>query len=82
MADCLFLEQLTSQAQKANPVDALDFLRAALPITAGNARFVLATMEEQHGFEWIVPPDEAIEKATEDKDRPPDAPTLRRKPQP
>lgn len=70
------------QAQKASPADAADFLRAALPIIAGKARYVLATMEEQHGFDWIVPPDEPIEKATEDKDRPPDAPTLRRKPQP
>jgi hypothetical protein len=71
------------QAQKAVPADAADFLRAALPLIAPNARFVLATMEEQHGFEWIVPPDEPIEKARkDDKNRPPEAPTLRRKPQP
>jgi hypothetical protein len=71
------------QAQKAVPADAADFLRAALPLMAPGARFVLATMEEQHGFEWIVPPDEPIEKAKkDDKNRPPEAPTLRRKPQP
>jgi len=40
-------------------------------------------MEEQHGFDWIVPPDEPIEKAKkEDKNRPPEAPTLRRRPNP
>src|SRR6266436_2578807 len=71
------------QAQKAVPADAADFLRAALPVMAPDARFVLATMEEQRGFEWIVPPDEPIEKAKkDDKNRPPEAPTLRRKPQP
>jgi hypothetical protein len=71
------------QAQKAVAADAADFLRAALPLIAPNARFVLATMEEGHGFEWIVPPDEPIEKAKkDDKNRPPEAPTLRRRPQP
>jgi hypothetical protein len=70
------------QAQKAVPADAADFLRAALPLIAGKEPFVLATMEEQHGFNWIVPPDEPIEKAKkeEDKNRPPEAPSLRRKP--
>jgi len=69
------------QAQKAVPADAADFLRAALPLMAPNARFVLATIEEQRGFEWIVPPEEPIEKAKkDDKNRPPEAPTLRRKP--
>jgi hypothetical protein len=73
------------QAQKANSMDATDFLRAALPLIAGNQRFILATMEQQHGFEWIVPPEEPADAAApsaEDKNRPPDAPTLRRKPKP
>jgi hypothetical protein len=44
-------------------------------------------MEEQHGFDWIVPPDEPVEKVektdkTDDKTRPPNAPSLRRKPTP
>jgi hypothetical protein len=38
----------------------------------------MGTMEEQRGFDWVVPPDEPIEKAVEDKNRPPEAPTLRR----
>src|ERR1700731_1283954 len=73
------------QAQKAVPTDAADFLRAALPLIAGKEPFILAKMEEQHGFDWIVPPDEPVERAKkteEDKNRPPDAPSLRRKPNP
>ena len=45
----------------------------------------MGKMEEQHGFDWIVPPEEPIEKAkkeADDKNRPPEAPTLRRKPNP
>ncbi len=70
------------QAQKAVAADAADFLRAAIPLIAPGARFVLGTMGEAHGFEWVVQPDEPVQKVKEDKDRPPDAPTLRRKPNP
>jgi hypothetical protein len=73
------------QAQKAVPTDAADFLRALLPLISDKQSFILAKMEEQHGFDWIVPPDEPVERATkgeEDKNRPPDAPSLRRKPTP
>lgn len=71
------------EAQKAPPTDAADFLRAVLPLMAGKQSFVLGKMEEQHGFEWIVPPEEPVEKAKEeDKNRPPEAPSLRRKPKP
>jgi hypothetical protein len=73
------------QAQKAVPADAADFLRAVLPLISDKQTFILAKMEEQHGFDWIVPPDEPIEhakKGEEDKNRPPDAPSLRRKPTP
>jgi hypothetical protein len=73
------------QAQKAVPTDAADFLRAVLPLIADKQSFILAKMEEQHGFDWIVPPDEPVERAKkgeEDKNRPPDAPSLRRKPTP
>lgn len=66
------------QAQKAVAIDSADYLRAVLPLIAGGAKFVLGTMGERQSFEWIVPPDEPIEKAQEDKNRPPDAPTLRR----
>jgi hypothetical protein len=69
------------QTQKVPSADAADFLRAALPLISGGRKFFLGTMEEQHGFEWIVPPDEPVEK-TDDKSRPPTAPSLRRKPNP
>jgi len=72
------------EAQKADPVASADFLRAALPLIAGNADFILAKLGERSGFEWIVTPSEphVEEKAAEDKNRPPDAPTLNRKPKP
>jgi hypothetical protein len=70
------------EAQKADPVAASDFLRAALPITAGNSNFILGKMADNGGFDWIVPPAEPVEKRAEDKNRPPDAPTLNRKPKP
>jgi hypothetical protein len=54
-------------------------MRAVLPLIAGNARYVMGTIDERRGFDWVVPPDEPIEKAQEDKNRPPDAPTLRPK---
>ncbi|HXH67077.1 MAG TPA: hypothetical protein VNI81_07735 [Candidatus Limnocylindrales bacterium] len=72
------------EAQKADPAAAGDFLRATLPILAGDAHFFLGTMTENGRFDWIVPPEEPVEKikTTEDKNRPPDAPTLKQKPKP
>jgi hypothetical protein len=73
------------QAQKVAPNDAADFLRAVLPLIADKQSFILAKMEEQRGFDWIVPPDEPVERAKkgeEDKNRPADAPSLLRKPNP
>ena len=69
------------QANKAIPEDATDFLRAALPLVSEKAKFILGTMTER-GFDWVVPPDEPVEKAKEDKNKPPEAPTLRKKPNP
>jgi hypothetical protein len=72
------------QANKSITQDAADFLRAALPILAGNSHFMEGELGEAGGFEWLVPPEDAADKQqrAEDKDRPPDAPTLRRKPSP
>jgi hypothetical protein len=70
------------EAQKADPAAAGDFLRATLPLLAANAHFFLGSMSEDGHFNWIVPPDEAQEKVVEDKNRPPEAPTLQRKPKP
>ena len=66
------------QANKAVSQDAADFLRAALPLIAGKSKFILGTMNEG-GFDWVVPPDEPVEKAKEDKNRPPEAPSLHRR---
>lgn len=77
------LEEIArGQAQKAAPADAADFLRAALPLIYGDAHFVLGTFDQQRGFDWIVPPDELVEKVKEDKDQPPEAPSLRTRPKP
>jgi len=72
------------EAQKANPADAAELLRATLPLIAGDAHFFLGSMTENGHFDWIVPPDEPREKEkpSEDKNRPPDAPSLQRKPKP
>jgi hypothetical protein len=73
------------QANKSVTQDAADFLRAALPILAGNSHFIEGQLGEDSGFQWIVPPEEPVDKQqqrAEEADRPPDAPTLRRKPNP
>jgi hypothetical protein len=69
------------QANKAVPEDATEFMRDVLPLVAEKATFFLGTMTER-GFDWIVPPEEPVEKAKVDKNQPPGAPSLRRKPNP
>jgi hypothetical protein len=70
------------QAQKAVSLDAEDFMRALLPLIAGKSNFMLGKMDEERGLDWIVPPEEPVDKTKkDDKDRPPDAPSLRKKPQ-
>jgi hypothetical protein len=68
------------QAQKTATADTAAFLRAAIPLIYTNRQFVMGTFEDQRGFDWIVPPEEPVERAKqEDKNRPPEAPTLRRR---
>lgn len=69
------------QAQKADDGASTDFLRALLPLISDKATFTMGKMQEQGGFDWIVPPEEPVEKtkAGDDKDRPPDAPSLRKR---
>ena len=64
-------------AQMAPAIVSVDFMSAVLPLIAGNSSFVLGTMDGQQGLHWVVPPSEPVEKAQEDKNRPPGAPTLR-----
>ena len=72
------------QAQKAATPDTAAFLRAAIPLVYPNRQFVMGTFEEQHGFDWVVAPEEPVERAKkeEDKNRPAEAPTLRRRADP
>ena len=77
------------QAQKAVGPDAVAFLRAAVPLLYTGKRFVMGTFEEEHGFDWVVPPSEPVERAKrdekdkkEDKTRPAEAPSLRRRTDP
>ena len=72
------------EAQKADPAASTDFLRDALPLIAGDSPFIMGVLSERGGFEWVVPPTEprVKEETTQDKNRPPEAPTLMRKPKP
>jgi len=73
------------ESQKADPTASTEFLRGALPLVAGDSPFIMGVIGERSGFEWIVPPTEPRvkeETATQDKNRPADAPTLMRKPKP
>ncbi len=70
------------QANRADPGASADFMRAVLPLLAGDAPYILGTMDERHGFEWIIPPDEPVEKENKNQEGPPDAPSLRRRPKP
>jgi hypothetical protein len=70
------------QAQKAVREDANTFLRAAIPLIYPDRHFVMGNYEEEHGFQWTVPPDEPIERVKQDKNHPTEAPSLRRRADP
>jgi len=70
------------KANSADPADAAEFLRAAVVPLAGKSRFAVGSWTENRGLDWLVPPEESLEKAQVDKARPPEAPTLLRKPKP
>jgi hypothetical protein len=67
-------------AQKAETTDSIDFLRALVPLLFPHQTFFMGTMEEEHGFDWVVPPQEPVEKALEKKNGQQEAPSLRRRP--
>jgi hypothetical protein len=70
------------QAQKAVAADAAGFLKQAISQLYSDRHYIMGMFEEQHGFNWIVPPSEPpekVEKAKEEKNQPPEAPTLRRR---
>ncbi|HKV26118.1 MAG TPA: hypothetical protein VJN93_16100 [Candidatus Acidoferrum sp.] len=70
------------QANKASPLEATDFMKAILPTIAGKSRYILGTMTEDGGFNWVVAPEEPVEKVKAEKKRPQGAPSLRRQPNP
>jgi hypothetical protein len=71
------------QTQKVAAIDSIDFMRAVLPLVNEGAHFILGTMDEDGGFKWLVPPNEPVERAQkQDKNRPPEAPTLMKRPIP
>jgi hypothetical protein len=57
-------------------------MKAVLPSVFSGAPFILGTMDERRGFEWIVPPSEPVEKVQEDKNQPSERPSLRKRPTP
>jgi hypothetical protein len=69
------------EANKAVAQDSSDFMRAILPLISDKKHFILGRMTDR-GFDWVVPPDEPVEKAEKDKNRPPEAPTLHARPNP
>lgn len=73
---------IKGQAQKVEPSEASEFLRAAIPLLYPKQAFFIGKMEELRGFDWILPPQEPIEKRVDkdDKNRPPEAPSLRKRP--
>ena len=74
------LAQLLSSGdtRKAQAADTTNFVRANLDaIGAPGAAQIVAVINEQTGFDWILAPVEKT-KAPEDKTRPPGAPTLRK----
>ena len=71
------------QAQKVELPEAEQFLRAAVPLLYPKQYFFMGKMEDQRGFDWIVAPQEPIEKVDKnDKNQPPEAPSLRKRPTP
>jgi len=67
-------------AQKAVTNDSVDFFRALVPLIYPHETFFIGTMEEEHGFDWVVPPEEPVEKAREKTNSQPEAPSLRKRP--
>jgi hypothetical protein len=71
------------QAQKVEIAQAEQLLRAAVPLLYPKQNFFMGKMDD-HGFSWIVQPEEPIERVEKpnEKNQPPEAPTLRKKPTP
>jgi hypothetical protein len=77
---------LQGESNKIAAADATQFLRAVLDaIAPPNARETMASISEENGFSWILPPPPepktAVAVAAPQVERPSDAPTLMKPPQ-
>jgi hypothetical protein len=73
---------LEGASNKVLPADATQFLRAALDaIAPPNAREIMASIREDTGIGWILPPPPEPKPLGPQPERPPDAPTLVKPPQ-
>jgi hypothetical protein len=73
---------LQGESYKVLPDDATQFLRAALAAVAPpDARQTMAILQQESGFQWILPPPpEATQPGYQLPQRPPGAPTLNNTP--
>jgi hypothetical protein len=66
---------------KANSSSTSDFMRAAIPLAAGNEQnLIMAALDMNRGFQWILAPQEPIPPGkTQTQPTEPDAPSLRKR---
>ena len=69
-------------SQKSETNDSIDFLRALIPLLFPQQSFFMATMDEQDGFNWVVPPEETVEKVRKNTKQGNQPPSLRSRPYP
>jgi hypothetical protein len=68
------------QSQKSMAALDAEFLRTALPtVTAPDAKFSMAMVDYDRGFQWLIQPPKAERPPVDTTPREPDAPTLRHK---
>ncbi len=66
------------ESHKAHATDVAEFLRAALGVLSGtDVKQILAVLDQQRGFDWVIAPAELPEKA-QGKPHEPGAPSLRK----
>ena len=70
---------LNGESKKAAAKPVADFLRAAIPVIAGNqASLAIAAIDERFRFQWVLGPEEPTPASTGAQPLEPEAPSLRR----
>ncbi len=70
---------VTGLSEKADAMPIVDFMRAAMPVVSGsNGPLVMALLDGNRGFQWVLAPQEKLPAPTETKPEEPGAPSLRR----